>query len=467
MAGSLGEDIASGRVMIDPSAQRGFCGPAEGYHGMWHLQPDASGQGVKYSGGLCTYPAQQGPQAVFVPAADKTFFCWGGTPADNHRRVSSGERRWDFQSGNLLHCVGAFDHARKALLPPVCVFDKWCADPHDNPVIQVDRDGYLWLFSPSHGDWTTRSFIHRSVAPHDHTAWTTMADGPLFAYPHVHYSAAHGFCFVHTVYDDNCRGLHVRTSDDGVSWMPTRPIAMAGQGHYAVSCLDAQRGVIHLAFDYHPEVGGLDRRTNLYVLRSADWGATWTTSVDEPIDLPLLSPDHPARVLDAAGAGLLCYVKDAAVDADGRLLVLVSTAPDDGSPPGKRPSTWRLIRHREAGWTATEICVSGHDYDFGSLYVERAASGERLRIIGATEPGPQPSYTGGHLAVWTSEDGGVSWQKQRVLTSGGDVNHTFPRKPLGADPAFYAFWADGHAAEPSPSALWYVDRDGRSPTRMA
>ncbi|MEM6332207.1 MAG: BNR-4 repeat-containing protein [Planctomycetota bacterium] len=452
--------------MTDPSAQADFCRVADGFHGMWHRQPDAGGKGAKYSGGLSTYPAQQGPQAVFVADANKTFFCWGGVSPDNYLRLRSGERRWDFQSGNLLQCVGAFDHTSGRLLPPVCVFDKWCADPHDNPVIQVDRDGYLWLFSPSHGDWTTRSFIHRSVAPHDHTAWETVSDGPLFAYPHVHYRPQHGFCFVHTVYDNNCRGLHVRTSDDGMSWTPTRAIAMAGQGHYAVSCLDAQRGVIHLAFDYHPEIGGLDRRTNLYILRSSDWGATWTTSSGEQIDLPITSPDHPARVLDTEEQRSLCYVKDAALDLEGRLLLLVSTAPDDGSPPGERPSTWKLIRERETGWTVAEICVSDHDYDYGSLYVERVGATERLRIIGATEPGPQPRHTGGHLATWISDDGGQSWHRERVLTRGGSVNHTYPRKPLGADPAFYAFWADGDASQPSASSLWYIARDAAVPTRM-
>ena len=38
--------------------------------------------GDKYSGGLGTYTMKHIPMAVYAPEVDKTFFVYGGTPAD-------------------------------------------------------------------------------------------------------------------------------------------------------------------------------------------------------------------------------------------------------------------------------------------------------------------------------------------------------------------------------------------------
>jgi len=86
--------------------------------------------------------------AVYAPAVHRTFFCYGGTTEGNHLKP---ERRWDFEQGNLLQMVSYFDHATGTFPEPVCVFDKWCADAHDNPALQIDPQGFLWLFSPSQG----------------------------------------------------------------------------------------------------------------------------------------------------------------------------------------------------------------------------------------------------------------------------------------------------------------------------
>jgi len=45
-----------------------------------------------------------------------------------------------------------------------------------------------------------------------------------------------------------------------------------------------------------------------------------------------------------------------------------------------------------------------------------------------------------------------------ILTHKSAYNHTYARRPLAADPGFYAFWADGHGRRPSSSRLYFLDR---------
>jgi hypothetical protein len=97
-----------------------------------------------------------------------------------------------------------------------------------------------------------------------------------------------------------------------------------------------------------------------------------------------------------------------------------------------------------------------NNYDLGALYLE---SEDRWRIIGPAEPGPQPYNPGGEIAVWVSRNQGTEWTRERVLTSGSEYNHTYVRSPLHAAPGFYAFWADGHGRQPSPSRLYFYNAD--------
>lgn len=458
MTHGLGEDKSRGRVMPDPVTQPCFCQPIDHFSGLWHGQTRIdSPYGWKYSGGLCTYPAQQRPQAVYAPEAEKTFFCWGAADPENY--LAFGERSWDFGGGSLFHAMAFFDHRASVFSQPIVVFDKWCADPHDNPVLQIDAAGHLWLFSPSHGDWTTRSFIHRSAKPYAIDRWETVSDGPLFAYPQPHYHPDHGFILLHTRYADG-RGLHVKRSPDGYAWSEPSCLAQAGQGHYQVTWYDKAHHRLMTAFDYHPVEGGLDARTNLYFMSSEDWGESWQDAAGNTLTLPITSPEHAARVCDFESQGLVCFIKDLVTDRHGQPIVLYSTSHGWEPGPEHGPHRWWLARHDHQGWHHHAITDSDNNYDFGSLYLEQDDQGqERLRLIGATETGPQPFNPGGEIAVWLSHDGGTTWAKQHQLTHDSRFNHTYPRRPLDAHPDFYAFWADGHGTQPSPSRLWYAGRD--------
>jgi hypothetical protein len=63
--------------------------------------------------------------------------------------------------------------------------------------------------------------------------------------------------------------------------------------------------------------------------------------------------------------------------------------------------------------------------------------------------------------MWESGDLGRSWRKVRDVTRGSSLNHAYARRPVGARPDFWAFWADGDPDAYSESRLHFCDRDGR------
>jgi hypothetical protein len=70
------------------------------------------------------------------------------------------------------------------------------------------------------------------------------------------------------------------------------------------------------------------------------------------------------------------------------------------------------------------------------------------------------------MALWTSPDEGRTWRKEKSLTHDERRNHTFARQPLGAQPDFYALWADGDTLRPSGSSLYFTDRAGTHVWRL-
>lgn len=458
------------RKMTPPFEQEVFCTKDDGYRGIWWGQTPTHNEYIyKYSGGLGTYPSQSGPFAVYCPAVDKTFFVWGGTTPTSHLHVETRGPRWDCGPGELLHMVSYYDHRTGMVPRPTILFDKWTADPHDNPVITVDDEGYLWIFSPSHGPWTTESYIHRSTAPYSIEAFTTVSVG-LFAYPQVWWTPGQGLAFFHSQYgnpgsEEAGRGIYFFGSKDGFAL--TAPICLGRleQGHYQVTA--ARPALIATAFDFHPTEGGLEARTNLYYLQSADAGATWTKADGTPVNVPVTERDHPALVRDFQADGLLCYIKDLVFDALGHPVIHYLTSRSFQPGPEAGPHAWHVAHWNDREWEFHHILDSDNNYDMGSLFIE--ADGD-WKIIGTSGKGPQAFNTGGEMEIWRSADCGHTWKRERILTSGSKYNHSHPRRPVNAHPEFAVFWTDGDARTPSRSRVFFSDSNGEHvrvlPTKM-
>ncbi len=416
----------------------------DGYRGIWYYNQKSDDEYVyKYSGGLGTYCAKHIPLAVYSEAADKTFFVYGGT-ADDARR--------------LLIMASYYDH-RTGLVPrPTMVIDKQTDDAHDNPTIALDDAGHVWVFASSHGTGRP-SYIFRSRTPHSVDDFETVRV-TNFSYPQTHYLPGKGFFFLQTIYQGG-RRLFWQTSADGREWGEPRELATIEQGHYQVS--NWRGDGVGSAFNYHPEPQGLNWRTNLYYVQTADFGASWQNAAGEKVEVPITTVDGNALVHDYRAEGLNVYMKDLVFDARGHPVILYVTSRGYESGPKNAPRTWTTARWDGTQWDIRGSITSDNNYDTGCLHIEADGT---WRLIGPTETGPQPYNPGGEMAMWVSENRGETWRKVADLTHDSPYNHTYARRPVNAHPDFYAFWADGHGRRPSESRLYFCDKSGQRVRRL-
>ena len=408
----------------------------DGYRGIWFTLGQMSEHGDKYSGGLGTYTANHVPMAVYAPQVNKTFFVYGG--------AKQGKRY-------LLAMASYYDHERHVVPRPTIVHDKaGVDDPHDNPSLCLDEQGYLWVFVSGRGR-VRPGFIYRSVQPYSTDAFERRAEREM-TYPQPRWLEGRGFLYLFTKYTKG-RELYWSTSPDGLTWAPDQKFSGLG-GHYQTS---HQRGdVILTAFNMHPG-GNVDKRTNLYYLQTDDLGKTWRNARGESVPVPLVEPHNPALVRDYQAEQRLVYIHDLDLDRAGRPVILYITSGDYRPGPGGDPRWWTVAHATPDGWQYAEVTRANHNYTTGSLYLEDDSA---WRIIGPTEPGPQPIGSGGEVAVWISRDQGRTWAKDRDVTAASPWNHNYVRRPVNAHPDFSAFWADGNPDQISPSHLYFTNRNG-------
>ena len=424
---------------------------AYGFKGIWYMnEPSGDEYVYKYSGGLGTYCANHQPFAVYSKEADKTFFCFGGT---------------DDSNSTLLHNVSYFDHLTREVANPTVILDKKTTDAHDNPVISMDDQGYIWVFSTAHGI-SRPSYITRSKSPYDISEFipmrpTEIVDGkevPFsnFSYFQVWYVKEKGFMAFLTKYtpEKKHRVIGFNTSGDGIHWGEWQVIAHIENGHYQVSAMGD--GKFATSFNYHPPQG-VNYRTNLYYIETSDWGGSWYNASGEKIELPLTEIKNKALVMDYESKKLLCYTQDLTFDPKGNPVILVTTSKGYESGPDNGPRKWEILSFKGKNWENHVVTTSDNNYDMGSVYIETK---NRWRVTGPTEDGPQAYNPGGEIAMWISKDAGKSWRKEKQLTKNSPMNHTYVRRPVNAQDGFYALWADGHGRKPSESNIFFCNKKG-------
>lgn len=422
-----------------PAEARAVATPGDGYRGIWYTLGSRGEGDVKYSGGLGTYTSSHTPMAVYAPAAQRTFFTYGGTPSADQRK--------------LQIMVGSFDHVTRRVSRPILLLDKPDVDdPHDNASLNLDPAGHIWVFAS--GRNTRRpGIIFRSQQPHRIDQFDRIAT-QTFTYPQPWHIPGHGWLLLFTKYTAG-RELYWKTSPDGFTWSDDHKLAGFG-GHYQTSAHHEPTGKIGTFFNYHPD-GDVDRRTNLYYAQTTDFGATWTTVDGRPLSLPLATVDNAARVSDLEARGELLFTCDLNFDARGHPILLYVVSRDARPGPATAPRRWVVSHWDGTAWQTHDVTTSDHNYDMGSLYVE----GDMWRIIAPTATGPQPHGVGGEMVLWTSRDQGQTWTARQTLTRDSRYNHSYARRPLNARDPFYVFWADGHPHQLSPSHLYFADSSGR------
>ncbi len=441
--------------------------PIDGYQGIWFTLGQYYGKGQgdeaygprsrkpvfpygdKYSGGLGTYTAKHNPLAVYCPEVDKTFFVYGGTTAPDKR--------------HLLCMASYYDHKTNQVPRPTVVHDKQGVDdPHDNPSLAVDREGYVWVFVSGRARHRP-GFKYRSAEPYSVASFERVSQEEM-TYPQPKCLEGKGFLNLFTKYT-GVRELYFERSEDGRTWTDDRKLAGIREkgdsrgGHYQTSALWGDK--VGTFFNRHPN-GDPDRRTDVYYVQTTDMGRTWTTVDGTPVELPITEVESPARAIDYASQGLNVYLKDMGFDRDGQPVFLYITSRGHQPGPPNDPRLWRVTRWDGASWQTTEICRADHNYDMGSLYLDE----RRWLVIGPTQPGPQPYHGGGEMAMWESRDRGETWSKTAQLTRSSEQNHNYARRPLNARDPFFVFWADGDPTRLSPSRLYFADSSGQRVWRL-
>ena len=416
-----------------------------GYKGIWFTLGQTSEYGYKYSGGLATYTMKHNPIAVYAPEVDRTYFVYGGTTAHDER--------------HLLCMIGCYDHKTGKVQKPVCVYDKQKVnDPHDNPALQIDKDGYLWVFVS--GRSTKRpGFIYRSDEPYNIDSFTQVLKLTM-TYPQPMYDPERGWIVGYTMYTGK-RQLYWMTSPDGINWDKDHHLANIKcpgdklSGHYQITGYDRAHHKAVTAFNRHIN-GNVDTRTNIYYLQTLDNGKTWTQADGTVVETPITDLDSPCRILDAQSKGQNVYIKDVNFDADGNPVILYVTSYGHQPGPKDGPRDVWTANWDGKKWNFNHICPCWHDYDSGSIWVD----GKNWTVVFPSEPGPQLWGAGGELAIWKTCNAGKSWKKALQMTANSPSNHGYVRRSYGGADPFSYFWCDGNPDRITDVHIYFGDSKG-------
>lgn len=458
---------------------------ADGFKGVWYniaggTIPGGTKYPNKYGGGLATYPQQIAPLAIYSEEQNKTYFTFSlNLPKPT-------------KPTNVAHVLSYYDHDTGLVARPKVWLDKNSTDAHDAPVLSIDGDGYIYMFSNTHGE-SGRSYVRRSTNPYDISSYTDLVNSssadmavfgslpgdtspnpePRFSYSNAWYvpnvESDNKLLMLHTRYNDGSqRDLFSTTSADGDTWTERKGYAQIERGQYQTSWIKPDGKTIGVIFNVHPT--NVDTRTDLYYMETSDQAGTWK-AIDGTLILnntaagsgtPLMSRPAAARVYDAADNERV-YLKDVNYDANGNPVLMYLTAmhhdsgPLNGnaaSPPDRQVWT---ARWNGSEWVRKPVVKTDNNYDHGSLFVEDDGT---WRIIAPFITGPQAWGTGGQMGMWVSTDQGDSWELVDQLTDDPDFNHTYARRVLNGQDDFYTFWANGNAWTKSEVGIFFSDKNG-------
>ena len=416
-----------------------------GFRPIWFDLGQKSEYGSKYIGAFGTYTMKHRPLAIYSAEVDKTFFVFGGTTEENQR--------------HLLCMISCYDHKTGMVQKPTVVYDKGKVnDPHDNPAILIDPDGYIWVYVAGRGNHRP-GYRYRSVRPFDISAFEDKG-GSIMAYPQPYYVNGKGHFLFETRYD-GVRQLFYQTSPDGVHWSDYRQIASiidpqlgeTKSGHYQITGRCGDKLVT--AFNRHLN-GSCDTRTNIYFIQTTDFGEHWTLVDGTPVSLPVTDRNAPCKILDVEHNGQNCYIKDVNFDTEGNPIILYVTSFGHQPGPKQGPREWYTAHWTGKKWDFRFITTSTNNYDSGSIWVD----GKTWTVIAPTAPGPQKWGQGGEVESWVSRNNGKTWKLAVRYTANSPLNHCYVRRPVDCKDPFWCFWADGNSDVFSISHFFFADSKG-------
>jgi hypothetical protein len=408
---------------------------AEGYMGLWSRSISLDDESYRYSGGLGTFSSQHTPLAIYSEEANKTYFVYSGTrsPEESHLQIM----------------ISFFDHKTNRVPRPVIIYDKLGVnDPQDNATISIDSGGFIYVFVSGRGR-TRPGFIFKSRKPWSIDSFEQIFRGEI-VFPQPWWLNDSCFMLMHTKVQRG-REIHWSTGTDGKKWSTSTKLAGMG-GHHQVTNICGN--TLYSVFSYLPD-GNPDKRTNLYLVRTDDFGKTWKSMDDKVLEIPLTEAGSDALIRDFKSEGKLVYIKDLNFDRSGNPVILALISNDYHPGVSGDPREMVIVKWNGYNWEFIRVSDTHHNYDMGYIYTDD----DEWRIICTMEPGPQREGMGGELVLWTSTDEGESWEKTRVITSDSRFNNSYVRRPVNANREFYSFWVDGDPENLSESRIYFTDHE--------
>lgn len=432
----------------EPEEQCLFNSTKDVYRGIWYGQTKLDTKyNYKYAGGLGTYTSHHSPIAIYSNEVNKTFFTYGGT----HSYYNFKKSR-TIGPDQLYIMISYYDHNTGELSRPTLVFDKWTNDPHDNPVINIDSKGYIWLFVPSHGRLTTPSYILKSRKPYSIDEFE-VTEKSLFSYPQPHTDKSGNGVLLYTSYEVGRTLMSRKITNDQVA-NEGNILSLIGKGHYQVS--SSLKNKIGTALNYHPRPGGSDARTNLYYIETDFQAMDWKTIQGEKLDIPLQKVENKALVKDYETDGYLVYLMDIVFDNNDNPVILYNISKKYLPDRNQSERYLKVAFYKDGKWEFVNITYTDHNYNMGTLYADE----NKWIVAVPTFQGPQMYSAGGEIELWVSTDNGLTWNSEKLLTRNSPLNHNYVRRVVNAEDDFSFIWSSGSGLEASESRLYYSDING-------
>lgn len=420
---------------------------------------------AKYSSPLGLGSQKHAPVAIERPASKNSnsnfiYFTYSGpVTLDNSTTIASTSGQGNLSTTQEFHFdtkkspvlgiyVSKYNPTTNQATKPILVHAKYTDDFHDNAVINMDRDGHIYVLISGRSNGR-QMLLYRSNAPYSLSGFTDITpDTPSAAhkvsYPKFFWTDNGYFRLVYTDYDS--RGDRniwsaeiVPNGSQKALLRQAEPIAELG-GHYVVG--DARGNDIVIAFNEH--FGHPDSRTNLYYMHSEDGGETWKNANDQNLSIPLTRSalnSVAVKQYNISSTDQLIYVKDIAFEttSNGRKypeIAVIGVQGAKGSPlhepsintntHDRYLSTW--IRNQDnTQWLGRRFTENvDHNYSTAALH----QSSSTAVIYAQTLKGQGNYLAGGSLAK-----GGLTVTQHQ----GGVLANSVENGRLFSDPSYCTF----------------------------
>ncbi|CAM4001967.1 hypothetical protein [Pseudoalteromonas byunsanensis] len=357
----------------------------------------------KYCGATGTYSYKHIPVAV--------------EKSNNHFEVYSAN-----EGGNLVTYIIKNYNTRVK----VHTEESW-DDPHTNAVVDIDRNGYVYVQLSSRGlSHKFRSgHLYKSSTPYG-TDFVKLKGAPSHgslnqSYPQLHLDNTSKRLAIFSRYE-YAGQKSVRTL-----WVDNNgsEIKLAEGGHYAVSDTNDD-GALYVAYNYHPGYN-LDRRSNIHVIKSYTWNpSVWYNIKGEKLTLPLAENDPRTLVYNSEAKGTYIYMKDIVVEESGtgggvHVLFTESTSYD---PTQGTRFTKDLDIQRYDNIKLSTITEVNHNYSAATYITDRFAWTISGVLVNGNNAKP---YFGGDINYYSRSNG--AWKYDSTVS--GD--YAYIRKVRGAN----------------------------------